>query len=248
MADTICVALLGSNSLVREGLRLTLKSPLFTITQLVECPDMLSYGMAEDMVIIIHQNKDDEDWSYISGVRSLVPSAKIVILSDFASPQTVIAAFSAGIDSYLTNTLLPATLIGLLQLVAIGHKVMPPHVMDALMHRDNTPYTMPVVDAPDLSSREREILDHLAAGAPNKVIARQLSITEATVKVHVKAILRKLNVSNRTQAAVLGMSSCIDHYSGAPQKGTLAGPRAAYAIDGPTRAAGPPSTDRAILR
>ena len=53
-----------------------------------------------------------------------------------------------------------------------------------------------------LSEREREIMGCLVHGKSNKVIARQLGITEATVKVHLKAVLRKLNVSNRTQAAI----------------------------------------------
>jgi two-component system nitrate/nitrite response regulator NarL len=55
-----------------------------------------------------------------------------------------------------------------------------------------------------LSSREAEILERLGAGAPNKVISRELSIAEATIKVHVKALMRKINVNNRTQAAVWG--------------------------------------------
>jgi DNA-binding CsgD family transcriptional regulator len=59
---------------------------------------------------------------------------------------------------------------------------------------------------PHLSSREAAILDGLVQGAPNKVIAHQLNITEATVKVHVKAILRKIRVRNRTQAAIWAMS------------------------------------------
>lgn len=57
-----------------------------------------------------------------------------------------------------------------------------------------------------LSAREIEILRHLVAGLPNKTIARQLGLGEETVKVHVKGILRKLNVRNRTQAAVLAFS------------------------------------------
>ena len=59
--------------------------------------------------------------------------------------------------------------------------------------------------APTFSPRETAILQLLREGAPNKRIARQLSLTEATVKVHLKSILRKIRVSNRTQAAVWAM-------------------------------------------
>lgn len=209
---------------------------------------MLSGGMSEDIIVIVHENKYSDNWSYIEGVRTVLPGAKIVVLADFASPQTVIAAFSVGVDSYLINTLLPATLISLLQLVALGQKVMPPHVMDALMLRNTPSHSVPAVNASDLSSREREILDHLAAGAPNKVIARQLSITEATVKVHVKAILRKLNVSNRTQAAVLGMSAGAEQYSGAAQNGAHDRQGVARQAHGSPRPAELPATDFVTLR
>ena len=62
--------------------------------------------------------------------------------------------------------------------------------------------TLPALEGCKLSIREREILGYLIKGEPNKVIARKLEITEATIKVHVKAILRKIGVTNRTQAAM----------------------------------------------
>ena len=70
--------------------------------------------------------------------------------------------------------------------------------------------TLPKVDnseAPRLSARQRLILRYLIEGDPNKTIARKINITEATVKVHVKAILRKIRVQNRTQAAIWAMNS-----------------------------------------
>lgn len=239
MADLICVALLGRNSLIREGLRLILTAPIFSITQLVEHPNALLGSPGEDLIIIVHENRHRNDWSYVDRLRAIFPSAKVVILADCASPRTVIAAFSFGVDSYLVNNLPPAMLASLLQLVAFGQKFMPPHVVDALVHRDTAPQDMTIASIPDLSAREREILKYLAAGAPNKVIARQLLITEATVKVHVKAILRKLNVSNRTQAAVLGMGNSVGQYSGAPPEGTRAWEDGAQSLLGTTRLAGP---------
>lgn len=241
MADLICVALLGRNSLIREGLRLVLTAPAFSITQLVEHPNALLGSPSQYLIIIVHENRYQDDWSYVDGLRAIFPSAKVVILADCASPRAVIAAFSFGVDSYLVNNLPPATLVSLLQLVASGQKFMPPHVMDALIHRNSAPQDMPIASIPHLSTREREILKYLAAGAPNKVIARQMSVTEATVKVHVKAILRKLNVSNRTQAAVFGIGNRVGQYSGAPQQGTRAWEDGAQSLLGTTCLAPPAS-------
>jgi two-component system nitrate/nitrite response regulator NarL len=93
-----------------------------------------------------------------------------------------------------------------LRLVSLGEKVMPSDLVEALEHQQlSGPSPLlpenEVVNA-SLSPRERDVLCGLMAGYPNKTIARQLDVCEATVKVHVKAILRKLKVRNRTQAAI----------------------------------------------
>ena len=65
----------------------------------------------------------------------------------------------------------------------------------------------------DLTRRESEILDCLTAGASNKQIARDLGITEATVKIHMKSLIRKIGVRNRTQAALWAINSGYGHDS-----------------------------------
>lgn len=92
-----------------------------------------------------------------------------------------------------------------LHLVAMGERVLPPQLADELQSRPTLTDALEVerpVDAASLSDRELEILRWLIMGCPNKVISKRMEISEATVKVHVKAVLRKLRVKNRTQAAI----------------------------------------------
>jgi len=96
------------------------------------------------------------------------------------------------------------TMMSLLKLIQQGERIIP----SALLHR------MPVQKPPPeplprmlLSPREQQVVQMLAEGDANKVMARKLGITEATVKVHLKSVLRKIGVANRTQAALWGLSN-----------------------------------------
>lgn len=210
MVEIIRVALLGDDSLIREALRVVLNGPQLHVTQIVEEPSMIAIGMSEDMVIVIQASESSIDWSYVDRLRALLPLARVVIIDDYASCKKVMFAFSIGIDGYIINNIPPCQIVELIQVVHMGHKLMPSYVIDALANAGLTLQDAPIFEISSLSLREREILSCLGAGSSNKVIARQLSISEATVKVHVKAVMRKLNVSNRTQAAVFRMTGCID--------------------------------------
>lgn len=87
-----------------------------------------------------------------------------------------------------------------LRLVRAGERVIPRNLMQ--LPRGSSPRKDD--DVPSLSPREADMVRYLVRGAPNKVIARELGISEATVKVHMKGLLRKLGVGNRTQAAIWG--------------------------------------------
>jgi two-component system nitrate/nitrite response regulator NarL len=108
------------------------------------------------------------------------------------------------VDGYLLADISPAALCESLRLVAMGEKVFPSRMV-TLLAAPRWQKQEPSVyygTASLLSEREMEIVARLAGGMPNKVIANDLEITEATVKVHLKNILKKLGVSNRTQAAI----------------------------------------------
>jgi len=117
------------------------------------------------------------------------------------------------VTGFCLTTSRPEVLIKSLELVMLGESILPFEVLRSLMDvrpqkqsqplQDNTaePKLSDVKEC-KLSAREAQILTCLTKGEPNKVIARKLDITEATIKVHVQAILRKIGASNRTQAAM----------------------------------------------
>ncbi|MBM1169652.1 response regulator transcription factor [Microvirga arabica] len=146
-------------------------------------------------------------------MREHLPEARIVALADQFDLGFVTMAHRARVDGFCSAASGPDVLIKSLEMVMLGEAVVPSQVLRAFVDgalsnrdqslRDNTADpARPDLKPYKLSPREAEILGCLREGAPNKVIARKLDVTEATIKVHVKAILRKIGASNRTQAAM----------------------------------------------
>lgn len=148
----------------------------------------------------------------IRRLRAHAPAARIVVLADAFEPGTITAAWDAGADGFCLSTQKHDVFIKSLELVMLGEAIVPAAVILPVAEEAHCgPYepaeeltagNFPDVQSCKLSGREAEILTCLKEGAPNKVIARKLNLSEATVKVHVKAILRKVGVCNRTQAAL----------------------------------------------
>lgn len=158
--------------------------------------------------------------SFASGAIDLIrrlkthaPVARIVILADAFNPGAVSAAWSAGAHGFCLSTYKQDVLIKSLELVMLGETVIPAEIVlpiagisvyntysERTGSSNGTRFNGHSVRK--LSCRESEILTCLKDGAPNKVIARKLNLSEATVKVHVKTILKKIGARNRTQAAL----------------------------------------------
>ncbi|WP_019833853.1 LuxR C-terminal-related transcriptional regulator [Sphingomonas sp. PR090111-T3T-6A] len=116
---------------------------------------------------------------------------------------------AAGINGFLTRDMPFAALLHSLRLILTGQKILPTRCIEHLMGSEVSvllPDWNEIADHRQLSQREVGVLHCLVEGDANKVISRRLNIAEPTVKVHIKAILRKLNVGNRTQAAVWAVS------------------------------------------
>ena len=135
-------------------------------------------------------------------LRERHPDALLVILAGRFDFDSVVNAFRWGIDGYIIKEISPEPLIGALRLVAMGEKVLPSEMATCLSDLPNPVGWSVNLSDVNLSEREVEVLQLLIQGSSNKVIGRHLGICEATVKVHVKAALRKLHVTNRTQAAI----------------------------------------------
>jgi len=138
-------------------------------------------------------------------LRDIYPDARIVVLASDMTVEALREAMSAGADGFLMKEVSPEALLQSLELVMLGEKVFPTNL--AAMLLDLTSAPTPLNSIRGLSSREREILQLLMTGASNKLIAIRLGIAEATVKVHLKTLLRKIDVNNRTQAAIWAMNN-----------------------------------------
>ena len=142
--------------------------------------------------------------SVLGEIKISQPNARVVVLAEHAELTHLVDAFGAGADGYLLKSISTDALVESLRLVALGEKVFPGIVtnyLSMLGASSGNNDRVRVGDIP-LSQRELDIIRHLADGNSNKTIAIELSITEATVKVHLKTVLRKIGVANRTQVAI----------------------------------------------
>jgi two-component system, NarL family, nitrate/nitrite response regulator NarL len=155
------------------------------------------------LVLLDSYEQGVPDVEKIERVRRSMPSSKVVVLAQDLNFAKLVQALGAGADGYLLKDMSAEGFIQSLSLVLTGEKVFPSQIAQLLVDgaldelRASSQQT-----ASGLSPREIQILRLLIAGEPNKVIAGHLDIAEATVKVHLKAILRKIKAANRTQAAI----------------------------------------------
>jgi two-component system, NarL family, nitrate/nitrite response regulator NarL len=165
------------------------------------------------LVLVCANGAASEPAQIVESLKERCPSARVVIFADHFESRALLQAYKAGVDGVCGTGMERSVLLKALELVMLGERFIPASMGLGLlegapaalqsMGRDNV-HSMRMGDdtAPRLSGREQQILHWLIEGASNKHIARQLGVAEATVKVHVKAILRKAKVANRTQAAM----------------------------------------------
>jgi two-component system, NarL family, nitrate/nitrite response regulator NarL len=148
----------------------------------------------------------------LAGFRDAAPRARVLMLTVSEDERDLAAALRGGACGYLLKTLDSDLLASAILRAMAGESVISPEMTSKLVNafRGGAASSPGAEAAPgsdgdplaSLSTREREILQHIAKGSSNKEVARALGIAEATVKIHVQHILRKLNLSSRVQAAV----------------------------------------------
>jgi len=147
----------------------------------------------------------------LPALREAAPAARLLMLTVSEDETDLVAALRAGANGYLLKTIEGDALSEAILRAVGGENVVAPEMTDKLVAAFRALPAAPAAAKDDalaaLSPRELEILREIARGASNKEIARTLAIAEATVKIHVQHILRKLNLSSRVQAAVLA-SEC----------------------------------------
>jgi two-component system nitrate/nitrite response regulator NarL len=140
-------------------------------------------------------------------LRAAHPAMPIAMLTTSAEERDVIDSLQSGAQGYLLKDMEPDALIAALGEIVRGRTVVAPELAIVLAKavQGEAAGTAAEGRIADLTPREHEILCHLAEGQSNKAIARRLNISDGTVKLHVKAILRKLEVHSRVEAAVIAV-------------------------------------------
>lgn len=205
--DKILVLHIDRNQLFREGLRRILSDSPFMVegeaSSLEEGLDQIP-ALNPRMIIIDPAGCNTALTDLMSHARDFSPEVRVVVLTDTVGIPRLTNALTAGVDGYLLKDMSTDALKQSLLLVLAGETVFPTNLAHLLINNR----FMAVGNGGRggrngvLSDRETEILSCLVNGRSNKMIANHLEITEGTVKVHLKGILKKINVTNRTQAAI----------------------------------------------
>jgi len=161
-------------------------------------------------------------------IEGMAELSKVVVLADCCEANLVRHALCAGTSAFLPRSVAVDTLIQALNLAVDGKIIISSQIAREALHNQEVDAEPKRTDSPEpataperpgrLSLREIDIVKRLVHGESNKHISRLLDISETTVKVHVKSILRKIRRSNRTQAAIWGL----DHFPAAPGTGPSA--------------------------
>jgi len=203
---------------IREGLARVLGTAQFRVIASADCVEDLvlaSLPQHRSMLLIIGAGENPrEAIRQIELFRQWHPAGRIAVLGRDWGLSDMMSVFQAGANACFVKIGACDVLIKTLELVMLGETILPsamllPYILD----NDSTPIEPQPTnagilthidgnDTPHLSAREKCVLRYLVEGYSNKLIARKIDVAEATVKVHIKAILRKIQVLNRTQAAM----------------------------------------------
>jgi len=208
------VFLVGGSDLFRRGLRGFLEGTSFeTVGEFAsyqECVADSETASAPTLIVYVSSGDIDVTASAVDALLGAYDRARLLLLSATMSVDELGACLRMGARGYLLNSISKDALIHSLALIHLGETVFPSDLAQALMGGGRELVNSAAVSRlGNLTAREIDILHCLTEGMSNKQIARRLGIREATVKIHVKSLIGKLGVSNRTQAALWGVRAGI---------------------------------------
>ncbi|MGW2211436.1 response regulator [Streptomyces sp. NPDC001781] len=204
MAEPIRVLLVDDHQVVRRGLRtfLEVQDDIEVVGEAADGAEGVARaGELRPAVILMDVLMPGTDGvEALRRLRELGNPARVLIVTSFTERRTVVPALRAGAAGYLYKDVDPDALAAAIRSVHAGHILLQPEVAEALLTQEEANPGQGRGAA--LTEREREVLGLIADGRSNREIARALVLSEKTVKTHVSNILMKLDLADRTQAAL----------------------------------------------
>lgn len=208
MSKRIRVLIVDDQALFREGLKIILSThaSVEVVGDVANGRDAIEFlGFNKVDVVLMDLNMPVLDG--VAATKEIIhdfPSSKVIILTTFDEDERIFEALRAGALGYLLKDIESEKLIQAIESASVGESFLQPSVASKVIAefaRIQTPSTTPELIEP-LSEREKEILQWLSKGLSNKEIADKVCLAEGTVKNHISNIFGKMDVLDRTQAAL----------------------------------------------
>lgn len=205
-STAINVVLVGGDVLLREGLRrLLLGGPIQVAEAFSDLPGLFARDLRADTrcIILLGRPEGQDLTDIVDTLKAVLPGVRVVLLESEKDPEATISGLRAGVDGYFHLGISAEALVHAVVTTIMGEPIVATRMVGPLLPEGPVSGAgLSAGPTPTLSERERAILDCLVRGDANKEIGRRFGVSEASVKRQVRALLQKLGVANRTQAAV----------------------------------------------
>lgn len=210
MADSIRILVVDDHPVVRQGIRtfLDVQDDLTVVGEAADGDSCVAEAERchPDVILLDLKMPGSDGVAALRELRRTGNPARVLVITSFTEPGAVVPAMRAGAAGYVYKDVDPPALAAAIRAVHAGHVLLHPDVARLLSTGEH--HVAPAT----LTARERDVLAELAQGRSNREIARLLAVSEKTVKTHVSAILSKLGVPDRTQAALHALrTGLVDH-------------------------------------
>lgn len=206
------ILLVDDHVLIREAMRSVLReidglASVYEAQSGREADDLITRNEDIALVLLDLRLPDRDGLEMLSDLRKNHPAIAVVMLSAFCDRDNVLKSLAAGAQGFIAKTATRDVLLGALRLVLAGGVYIPPEILDRAPEPAPQPAPKPDRHGPTpsdlgLTERQLDVLALMMEGKSNKLICRHLNLAEPTVKNHVSAILKALDVNNRTEAVL----------------------------------------------
>ena len=207
MAEQIGVLIVDDHAVVREGLRafLELQDEIAVVGEASDGSEAIEQAavLRPDVILMDLVMPRLDGLAAMRTIRARAPDVRVIVLTSYLDDATLLPALRAGAAGYLLKNAQPQEIARAVRAAHAGEALIDPVVAARMVETLAAEAHEEPLDR--LTPREREVLILIGRGFPNKLIARELGLSEKTVKAHVGRVLAKLEVTDRTQAAVVAV-------------------------------------------